>query len=156
MAKLIKLEEVQRNTKKFYEVCSDISVLQKELDQMLTAIEKNSIDFGRGKISRDLFKYNDDKMKRESAAMIKKINKLVESGVSLVSKVNREVAKQKTEPKERRKRKKIKEIKKRLKKRKKVKRKKIKRKKKAKPAPKTTAATPSEATQAPTPTPAAV
>ncbi len=48
MAKIIKLEDIQRNTKKFYEVCSDISVLQKELDQMLTAIEKNSIDFERG------------------------------------------------------------------------------------------------------------
>ncbi len=86
MAKIINLDDVQKNTEKFYEICSDISVLQKELDQMLVAIEKNSIDFERGKISKSLFKYNDDRMKRESAKIIKKVNKLVDSGIYLVNK----------------------------------------------------------------------
>ncbi len=114
MAKIIKLENVQKNTKKFYEICSDISVLQRELDQMLTAIEKNSVDFEKGKISRELFKYNDDRMKKESAKIIKKINSFADLGIALINKVNKEIASQKTETKEKQGKKKIKEIKKSL------------------------------------------
>jgi len=142
MARIINLESIQENTKKFYETCSDISVFQRELDQMLTAIEKNSLDFEKGKISKDLFKYNDDKMKKESAKIIKKINDLVGFGISLINKIDKEVEKQKTEEKGRIK--KIREIKKRLKKRtEKKEKKKIKRKKRPKKKPK----------PAPTPTP---
>ena len=139
MAKIIKLENIQSDTKKFYEICSDISVLQKELDQMLTAIERNSLDFEKGKISRELFKYNDDRMKKESAKIIKKINSFADLGISFINKINKEVASQKTEIKTKKKR--IKEIKKKMKKKtKKKKGKKIKRKKKAKPvAPETPA-----------------
>jgi len=124
MAKIIKLDDIQKNTKKFYEVCSDISVLQKELDQMLIAIERNSIDFERGKISRESFKYNDDRMKKESAKIIKKINSFADLGIGLINKINREVATQKTETKEKKrksKRKKIKKIKKKVKKKPKIK-----------------------------------
>ena len=32
---------------------------------MLTAIEKNSKDFEKGKISKETFKYNDNRMKKE-------------------------------------------------------------------------------------------
>ena len=112
MVKIINLEGVQKNTKKFYEICSDISVLQRELDQMLIAIEKNSIDFERGKISKELFKYNDDRMKKESAKIIKKINTFADLGIVLVDKINKEVASQRTETKEKKERRKIKEIKK--------------------------------------------
>ncbi len=95
MAKLIKLEEVQKNTKSFYEACSNISILQRELEDMLVAIEKNSSDFEKGKISRDLFKYNEDRMKRESAKIIKSINDFVDKGVSVFDRIEREIESQK-------------------------------------------------------------
>jgi len=136
MAKIINLEEIQENTKKFYEICSDISMLQRELDEMLVAIEKNSADFGKGKISKDMFNYNEDRMKKESAKMIKKINDSVEITTSLINKINKEIVSQKVVTEEK-KRDRISEIKGRMKKGKPKKRKakKAKRKmKKAKPA----------------------
>lgn len=130
MAKIINLEEIQENTKKFYEICSDISILQRELNEMLVAIEKNSADFGKGKISKDLFNYNEDRMKKESAKMIKKINDSIEITASLINKINKEIESQKvlTEKKKDR----IGEIKK-MKKSKPKKRKAKKVKRKAKP-----------------------
>jgi len=136
MAKIINLEEIQENTKKFYEICSDISMLQRELNEMLVAIEKNSADFGKGKISKDMFNYNEDRMKKESAKMIKKINDSVEITTSLINKINKEIESQKVVTEEK-KRDRISEIKGRMKKGKPKKRKakKAKRKKKkAKPA----------------------
>jgi hypothetical protein len=136
MAKIINLGEVQENTKKFYEICSDISILQRELDEMLVAIEKNSADFGKGKISKDLFKYNEERMKKESAKMIKKINDSIEITTSLINKINKEIESQKVVTEEKKKDR-ISEIKGKMKKNKPKKRKakKVKRKKrKAKPA----------------------
>jgi len=136
MAKIINLEEIQENTKKFYEICSDISMLQRELNEMLVAIEKNSADFGKGKISKDMFNYNEDRMKKESAKMIKKINDSVEITTSLINKINKEIESQKVVTEEK-KRDRISEIKGKMKKGKPKKRKakKAKRKKrKAKPA----------------------
>jgi hypothetical protein len=136
MAKIINLEEIQENTKKFYEICSDISILQRELDEMLVAIEKNSADFGKGKISKDLFKYNEDRMKKESAKMIKKINDSIEITTSLINKINKEIESQKVVTEEKKKDR-ISEIKGKMKKSKPKKRKgkKVKRKKrKTKPA----------------------
>ena len=136
MAKIINLENVQENTKKFYEICSDISILQRELDEMLVAIEKNSADFGKGKISKDLFKYNEERMKKESAKMIKKINDSIEITTSLINKINKEIESQKVVTEEKKKDR-ISEIKGKMKKNKPKKRKakKVKRKKrKAKPA----------------------
>ena len=136
MAKIINLEEIQENTKKFYEICSDISMLQRELNEMLVAIEKNSADFGKGKISKDMFNYNEDRMKKESAKMIKKINDSVEITTSLINKINKEIESQKVVTEEK-KRDRISEIKGRMKKGKPKKRKAKKakkKKKKAKPA----------------------
>jgi hypothetical protein len=135
MAKIINLEDIQKNTKKFYEICSDIGILQRELDEMLVAIEKNSADFGKGKISKDMFNYNEDRMKKESAKMIKKINDSIEITTSLMNKVNKEIESQKVVTEEKKKDR-ISEIKGRMKKNKpRKKTKKVKRKKrKAKPA----------------------
>ena len=137
MAKIINLGEIQENTKKFYEICSDIGILQRELDEMLIAIEKNSADFEKGKISKDLFKYNEDRMKKESAKMIKKINDSIEMATSLINKINKEIESQKVIEEEKKKKDRISEIKGKMKKSKPKKRKakKVKRKKrKAKPA----------------------
>jgi len=136
MTKIINLEEIQENTKKFYEICSDIGILQRELDEMLVAIEKNSADFGKGKISKDLFKYNEDRMKKESAKMIKKINDSIDVTTSLMNRVNKEIESQKVVTEEKKKDR-ISEIKGKMKKSKPKERKakKVKRKKrKAKPA----------------------
>lgn len=135
MAKIINLEDVQKTTKKFYEICSDIGILQRELDEMLVAIEKNSADFEKGKISKDLFKYNEDRMKKESAKMIKKINDSIDMTTSLMNRVNKEIESQKI-IEEVKKKDRISEIKSKMKKSKPRKRKakKVKRKKRAKPA----------------------
>lgn len=147
MAKIINLEEIQKNTKKLYETCSDISILQRELEEMLIAIEKNSMDFEKGKISKDLFRYNEDRMKKESANIIKKINSLIDSGTSLIEKINKEVNSQRIEAKEKKKDR-IKEIKKKMKPKKRVK--KIKRPKKM---AKSVTETPSVPVTSPAPTP---
>jgi hypothetical protein len=91
MAKSIKLEDIQNVTKEFYQMCSDVSIKQRELDQMLTAIEKNSEDFRRGKISRELFRYNESKMKKECAKIIKDINSCVDRGGSMIVKIGKEI-----------------------------------------------------------------
>ncbi len=49
-----------------------------------------------GKISKDLFKYNDDRMKKESAKIIKKINNFADLGIDLINKINKEIKSQKT------------------------------------------------------------
>jgi hypothetical protein len=95
MAKIINLEKIQKNIKNFYEICSNIGILQRELNEMLVAIEKNAADFGKGNISKDLFKYNEDSMKKNSAKMIKKINDSVEMVTSLINKINKEIESQK-------------------------------------------------------------
>ena len=136
MTKIIKLEEIQKSTKKIYENCSDIGILQRELEEMLNAIEKNSMDFEKGKISKDLFKYNEERMKKESAKIIKKINEMVDQGISLINKINKEVEFQKIETEEKKKDKikdTIKEIKKKTRKTK-PKKKKAKKKRKTKVA----------------------
>jgi DNA-binding transcriptional regulator GbsR (MarR family) len=144
MAKIIDLGEIQKNTKKFYEICSDIGILQRELDEMLVAIEKNSADFQKGRISKDLFKYNEDRMKKESAQMIKKINDSIEVTTSLMNKVNKEIESQKVVTEEKKKDR-IGEIKKMKKsKPKKRKAKKVKRKRKTKTVAVTQAPAPVE------------
>jgi hypothetical protein len=95
MAKTIKIEEVQNSTKEIYELCSEISILQKELDQMLMAIEKNSRDYAAGKISKDLFKYNDGKMKKECAKNIKAINSFVGKSSSMILRMGKDIESQK-------------------------------------------------------------
>ena len=148
--RIIKLDDIQENTKKFYEVCSDMSILQRELDEMLVAIEKNSSDFQKGKISKDLFSHNEDRMKKESANIIKKVNNLIDSGVSFLDKVNKEIEAQKIVEEEKKDKKKdrIKEIKKintrKTKKKKARPKKKTKRAKKVTPVEK-----PTEAPQTP-------
>jgi hypothetical protein len=144
MAKIINLEDVQKTTKKFYEICSDISILQRELDEMLIAIEKNSADFQKGKISKDLFKYNEERMKKESAKMIKKINDSIDVTTSLMNRVNKEIESQKVIEKDKKKDR-ISEIKGEMKsKLKKRQPKKVKRKRKTKPIAVTQAPAPIE------------
>jgi hypothetical protein len=94
MAKSIKIQNVQDSTKELYEMCSDIIILQKELDQMLVAIAKNSKDYAAGKISKDLFRYNEGKMKKECARAIRQINSHVDKSSSMINKIGKEIESQ--------------------------------------------------------------
>jgi hypothetical protein len=107
----IKIDAIEKNEKDFYETCSEISVLQKQLEQMLCAIEKNTKDFQRGNISKNLFTYNERKLKNDSAVIIRKINSLVKHSEFFITKIAREVESQKTNPKKFSKKKKMSEIK---------------------------------------------
>ena len=95
MSRIIKLDVIQKNTKKFYEICADIGILQRELEEMLIAIERNSKDFSKGKISKNIFQYNDSRLKKESAKIIKSINALVDQGKAIIGKIDKEIETQK-------------------------------------------------------------
>lgn len=110
--KKINLEDIKKNSKSFYEICTEINVLQRQLEQMLNAIEKNSRDYQKGNISRDLFSYNERKLKSQSAGMIKKINSLVKQSSSYTSRIERIVDSQRMAAKKFNKKRKIEEIKK--------------------------------------------
>ena len=112
MIKLIRLDEIQKNSKAFYETCSEINVLQRQLEQMLSAIEKNSREFKRGNISKVLFSHNEKKLKASSAVMIKKINTLVKKSISYTSRIDRLVDSQRIVARKFNRKKKIEEIKK--------------------------------------------
>ena len=73
---------------------SEISLLQEELDDMLTVINQNFMDFKKGKISQVFFKSNEKKLKTRSLKLIKNINKLVESSSKHTDKINKEVKNQ--------------------------------------------------------------
>jgi hypothetical protein len=107
----INIESIQKNAKDFYETCTEISVLQKQLEQMLCAIEKNSKEFQKGNISKNLFSYNEKKLKNDSAVIIRKVNSLVKHSEFFIAKISREVESQKTAPRKFSKKKKISEIK---------------------------------------------
>jgi hypothetical protein len=83
---------------------------------MLSAIEKNSTDFEKGKISKDFFKHNEIKMKKESAKIIKNINKLVDKANSLILRIDRDIESQKITEKKKGKKSRLSEIKRGIKK----------------------------------------
>jgi ribosomal protein L18E len=93
--KKINLEKIQEKTKRIYGISSEISLLQEELENLITAIDKNSSEYQRGNISRDIFETNEKKLKKRSAMKIRKINKLVEEGIKLLEKMENELTSQK-------------------------------------------------------------
>ena len=92
--KAINLERVQQSTKKIYEMSSEISFLQEELDDMLSVINRNFMDYKKGKISNDFFKSNERKLKEKSVRIINKINRLVGDSSKHIDKVVEEIKKQ--------------------------------------------------------------
>lgn len=95
----IKLDIVQLSTKKIYEMSSEISLLQEELDDMLSVINQNVLDFKRGKISEVFFKSNEKKLKERSLRLMKTINKLVDDSSKHTDKISKEVKNQKVKVK---------------------------------------------------------
>jgi hypothetical protein len=92
--KSINLEKIQQSTKRIYEMSSEISLLQEELEDMLTTINQNFMDFKRGKISREFFKANEKKLKTKSLRIIKRINTLVDDSSKHIDNIIKEVQKQ--------------------------------------------------------------
>jgi len=92
----IELNKIQDSTKKIFEACSEISLLQEELENLLSLIEKNSAEYQKGKISKEMFESNEKRLKKESALRIKKINKLVEDALKFLKIIEKEIKSQKS------------------------------------------------------------
>lgn len=93
--KKINLQRVEQSTRRIYEMSTEIAFLQEELDDMLSVINKNFMDFKRGRLARQLYKANEKKLKAKSLTMIKKINRFVDSSLNHMDGIDREVSKQK-------------------------------------------------------------
>ncbi|RLI97857.1 MAG: hypothetical protein DRP00_03265, partial [Candidatus Aenigmatarchaeota archaeon] len=79
--KKINLEQIQEASRRIFEISSEIHLLQDELENLLSLIDKNSLEYQKGKISREVFESNEKRLKKESALRIKKINQLVREGL---------------------------------------------------------------------------
>lgn len=86
----IKIDQIFDDSRKIYEISSEVKMLQGDLENMLSAIEKNAVDFQKGKIPKEFFDPTEEKLKKESAILIKRINTLVETSLGLVSKIKAE------------------------------------------------------------------
>ena len=93
---MINLKKVEDCAKKIYEGSFELSLLQLELDNMLNAIDKNNMEFEKGKISRNAFKSNEAKLKKNSVDIIKNIKILIKSNRDFLSSIRKDVEKQTT------------------------------------------------------------
>ena len=73
MIKMIKSEQLENSAKRNYERSFELSLLQEELEILLTAIDRNNTAFEKGKISRNAFQSNENKLKKKSVKIINKI-----------------------------------------------------------------------------------
>jgi ElaB/YqjD/DUF883 family membrane-anchored ribosome-binding protein len=87
----IDLELIQKNTKKVHEISSEIKLLQESLDDVLTAIDTNSKEYDKGKISRNTFKNNEAKLKKNGSRLIKKINECVSVGLDFIDEIIKQI-----------------------------------------------------------------
>jgi hypothetical protein len=87
----IKIEQIFDDSRKIYEISSEVKMLQGDLENMLSAIEKNAVDFQKGKIPKEFFGPTEEKLKKDSAILIRRINALVETSMGLVGKMKAEV-----------------------------------------------------------------
>lgn len=94
---MIKLEKIRGYTRKIYENSSDVKVLQEELEDMLSAIDKNNIEYNKGKISKEVFEDNKKNFKNQSLVIIKKLNKTVDVSINCIKLIGNEVLLQKKE-----------------------------------------------------------
>ena len=95
----IKLDQIQLSTKKIYEMSSEISLLQEQLDDMLSVINQNFMDYKKGRISEVFFRSNERKLKTRSLKLMKTINRLIVSSVGHTDKIGKEVKNQKVKVK---------------------------------------------------------
>ena len=65
--------------------------MQDELESMLVAIDRNSLNYKKKIIPKEFFEINDRVFKKESAKLIKKINELVNNGLGLINAIVKEL-----------------------------------------------------------------
>jgi len=108
--KKLNLMFVQNTARVLYEVSSDVLLAQERLENMLSAIDANNAEYGKGEISKQMFEENDLRLKKESARLIKNINNSVGRNTKLLEKVIKELESQKIKlPKPRKQKPRIKE-----------------------------------------------
>jgi len=91
---MINLKKVEDCAKKIYEGSFELSLLQQELEYMLNAIDKNNIEFEKGKISRNAFKSNESRLKKKSIEIINNIKVLIKSNMDFLGIIKRDVENQ--------------------------------------------------------------
>jgi hypothetical protein len=84
MGFMVNPEQIQNYTKKIYGSVLDIKILQEELEDMLSSIDKNNIEYNNGKISKEIFEISNKKFREESLSLINKINELLEGNLSYI------------------------------------------------------------------------
>lgn len=87
----VNVEQIFEDGKKIYEISSDVKMLQEDLENMITAIEKNALDYQKKEIPKEFFEPTDEKLKKESAILIKKINTMIENSLHLTGKIKNEI-----------------------------------------------------------------
>ena len=93
---MINLKKVEDCVKKVYEGSFELSLLQQELENMLNAIDRNNMEFKKGKISRNAFKSNESKLKKKSIDIINNIKSLIKSNTEYLATIKRDVERQET------------------------------------------------------------
>jgi ribosome-binding ATPase YchF (GTP1/OBG family) len=94
MIRMINLKQIENDTRRIYEDCFELSLLEEQLEDMLTALDKNNIEFERGKISRTAFKANESKLKKNSVKIIKTIKELINSNMILIGNIEEDIENQ--------------------------------------------------------------
>ena len=87
----IELRKIQECATKIFELSSVISLLQEELENLLSLIDKNSLEYQKGRISKEMFESNEKRLKRESAYRIKKINKSIGEALGYLKEIEKEI-----------------------------------------------------------------
>lgn len=88
---MINLKQIENDTRRIYEDSFELSLLQEQLEDMLTAIDKNNIEFDKGKISRTAFKANESRLKKDSVRIIKSIKSIINNNMILIGNIREEI-----------------------------------------------------------------
>ena len=92
MKKVVGMKKIINIVNKIYEDISNIKILQDELEELLSAIDKINLDYKRGKISKEIFVKDEKKFKRECVKLIKTINSFISSDLKNLSQIENELA----------------------------------------------------------------
>lgn len=88
---MINLKKIEENSRKIFENSFELSLLQEELENMLNALYRNGRELEKGKISKNAFKSNETKLKKNSVVIIKNIKDLIKTNMNLLASMKKEV-----------------------------------------------------------------
>lgn len=91
MKKVIDLKKTINFVNKIYEDLSNIKIIQDELEELLSTIDKINLEYNRGKISKEIFDRDEKKFKKESVKIIKTVNELLSSDLNCLSLIESEL-----------------------------------------------------------------